>query len=109
MDFEEVLKRRRSVRKFQDRQIRQETYKWARTDLGAFEMMLLLCAANKGIHSVVAQTFVKYPDIVRKHLYIPENEGIIIGIGLGYAEEADRMNSFRSSRKALSTIVTIKE
>ena len=86
MDFEEVLKKRHSVRKFQDRQIRQET-----------------------LMQIVAQAFVKYPDIIRKHLDIPGSEEIVIGIGRGYEDEDDSVNKFRSPRKPLSTILTIKE
>ena len=81
---------------------------WSKSDLGAFEMMILLCAADKGVDSIVAQAFVKYPEIIRKHMDIPDDEEIIIGIGLGYEEEC-RLNEFRSPRKTLTNILTIKE
>ena len=71
-------------------------------------MMILLCAADKGVDSIVAQAFVKYPEIIRKHMDIPDDEEIIIGIGLGYEEEC-RLNEFRSPRKTLTNILTIKE
>ncbi len=81
---------------------------WSKSDLGAMEMLILLCAANREVDSIVAQAFVKYPEIIRKHLQIPESEEIIIGIGLGYKAD-DNINEFRSPRKSLTNILTIKE
>lgn len=82
---------------------------WSKSDLGAYEMMILMCAANRGVDSIVAQAFVKFPDIIRKHLPVPEDEDIIIGIGLGYEDEEDKINRFRSSRKSLTTTFMLKE
>ena len=82
---------------------------WSKSDLGAFEMMLLLCAANQGIDSIVAQAFVKFPEIIRRHLPITKEEDIVIGIGLGYAAEEDKLNGFRSPRKPLTSVLTLKE
>ena len=80
---------------------------WSKSDLGAYEM--IMCAANRGVDSIVAQTFVKFPDIIRKHLPISEDEDIIIGLGLGYEDEEDKINRFRSSRKSLTTTFMLKE
>lgn len=43
----------------------KEASKWAIMDLGAFEMAIMLSAANKGIASMLAYAFVKYPEIIR--------------------------------------------
>lgn len=87
----------------------KDTSKWALIDLGAYEMSILLSAANMGIDSIVAYAFVKHPDIIRKHLPIPETEDIAIGIGLGYAEPEAKINKFRSSRVDVSNILNIRE
>ena len=81
---------------------------WSKSDLGAMEMLILLCAANREVDSIVAQAFVKYPEIIRKHLQIPESEEIVIGIGLGYKADV-KINEFRSPRKSLNNILTIRE
>ncbi|MBE7004999.1 MAG: hypothetical protein E7425_12135 [Ruminococcaceae bacterium] len=87
----------------------KDASKWAKSDLGAFEMLLLLSAANQGLDTIVAQAFVKYPEIVRKHMKIPEAEDLIIGIGLGYGVREDKLNSFHAPKKPLGKLLTIKE
>ena len=81
--------------------------KWAILDLGAFEMTILLSAANHCIDSNVAYAFVKYPDIIRKNISIPEDEDIVIGIGLGYEMKEAKINSFRPGRVPLYHILTV--
>ncbi len=82
--------------------------KWAILDLGGFEQTLMLSAANKGVDSIPAYNMVKYPDVVRKHLDIPADYAVVIGIALGYAKDC-KINSFRSSRMTLGQYVTFKE
>ena len=81
---------------------------WALLDLGVFEQTLLLAATSRGIGTVPAYNLVKYPDVLRNHLSIPENERIIIGIALGF-EEDTRLNKHRSIRQPIENIVTIVE
>lgn len=81
---------------------------WALLDLGTFEMTMMLAAANVGLGSVPAYNLVKYPDVLRDLLGIPENEKLIIGIALGYAADVP-LNSFRSTRQPVENILTIKK
>jgi len=76
----------------------KEASKWAIMDLGAFEMAIMLSAANKGIASMPAYAFVKYPEIIRSHLPIPDEEDIAMGIGLGYAKEDAHINMYQSKK-----------
>ncbi len=70
---------------------------WTGYDLGAFQQTLLLAAASRGIGSVPAWNLVKYPDVLREILGIPEDRMLVIGIALGY--EADHpLNRLRSDR-----------
>lgn len=81
---------------------------WAVYDLGAFGISLMLAAKDAGVDSVPAYEFVKFPDALRGILGIPENEDIIMGIGLGYPAE-DKLNDYRSNRLPVEDILTIKE
>ncbi|MBR7069633.1 MAG: nitroreductase [Oxalobacter sp.] len=81
---------------------------WAIMDMGGFEQTLMLSAANKGIDSIPAYEFVKYPDMVRRYLGIPENELVAIGVGLGYVSD-NAMNGYRSPRAALDDMLVIKD
>ncbi len=81
--------------------------KWAIMDLGAFEQSILLSATDHGLGSVVAYSFVKYPDIIRKYMPIPNAYDIAIGIGLGYEDKTARINTFQSRRMPVDSILTI--
>lgn len=80
---------------------------WAVNDLGAFSMSLMLAAKELGVDSIPAYEIVKYPDVIREHMDIPDNEDIIMGIALGYEVE-DKINEYRSTRLDLDEILTIK-
>ena len=69
-------------------------------DLGALEMSILLSAKSHSVDSLVAYESIKYPDVLRKFLKVPENENIIIGIALGY-EDDNTINKFRSKKLSL--------
>lgn len=79
---------------------------WAVLDLGGFEQTLLLAAAARGIGSVPAYNLVKYPDVLRRELGIPDTDAIAVGIALGYPA-AVPLNDFRSTRRPVDDILTI--
>ena len=77
-------------------------------DLGGFEQTLLLSAANKGVDSITAYSMVKYPDVIRKYLNIPDTYAVAIGIALGYASDS-KINTFRSERMTLNQFAKFSE
>lgn len=79
---------------------------WSVYDLGAFSMSLMLAASAKDIDSIPAYELIKYPEVLRENLPIPDNEDIIAGIALGYASDA-KINEFRSSRMNVNDILKI--
>lgn len=81
---------------------------WSVYDLGAFSMSLMLAACEKDIDSIPAYELIKYPEVLRENLPIPEDEDIIAGIALGYASDA-KINEFRSSRMDVNDILNIIE
>lgn len=66
-------------------------------DLGALEMSIILAAKSHGIDSLIAYESIKYPDVIRKYCKVPDDEDIIIGIGLGYEDES-LINKFRAKK-----------
>ena len=70
-------------------------------DTGALEMSIILAAKEKGIDSVPAYEAIKYPDIIRKYIKVPEDEDIIIGIALGYEDKDNDLNKIRSVKLTL--------
>ena len=67
-------------------------------DSGAAEMSVMAAAKEHGVDSVPAYELIKYPDILRKHMKIPDDEDIVIGISLGYEDKENVLNKFRSKR-----------
>lgn len=82
---------------------------WSIFDLGAFSQTLMLAANNRGLSTMPAQAFVKYLDVIRKYLDIPEDESIGIGIGLGYPNKKATINNYKSKRVSLDEILKIKK
>jgi len=80
---------------------------WPIYDLGGFGMTLMLAAKDHGVDSIPAYEIVKFPAELRPLLSVPEDEEIVMGIALGYADE-DSINSFSSTRLPLEDILTIK-
>ena len=69
-------------------------------------MSLMLAASEKDIDSIPAYELIKYPEVLRENIPIPEDEDIIAGIALGYASNA-KINEFRSSRLNVDEILKI--
>lgn len=80
---------------------------WPIYDLGGFGMTLMLAAKDHGVDSIPAYEIVKFPAELRPLLSVPEDEEIVMGIALGYADE-DSINDFSSTRLPLEDILTIK-
>lgn len=80
---------------------------WSIYDMGAFGQSLMLSARDHGVDTMAAYEIVKYPRAIRQAVGIPEDEEIVMGIGLGYADES-RINGFRSSRVPVDSILTVQ-
>ena len=78
----------------------KEGSKYSILDLGGLELAILLASKDHGVDSIPAYETIKYPDVIRKHVKIPENEDIIIGIALGY-EDKNIINEYRSKKLKL--------
>ena len=70
-------------------------------------MSLMLAAKEWGVDSIPAYEIVKYPDVIRQRMDIPDDEDLIMGIALGY-EASDKINEYRSPRLDVDEILTIR-
>lgn len=82
---------------------------WSLYDLGGFGMGMIIAATERGIASLPAYRFVVYPDIIRKYVTIPEDEVLILGIGLGYRDPSAVVNRITAPRKPLTELLDYKE
>lgn len=67
-------------------------------DLGVYLAHLLLAAESLGLGSIAQAALAMYPDVVRAVLDIPENHDVVVGVSLGYADDAHPANSFVTER-----------
>jgi nitroreductase len=81
---------------------------WSVMDIGLFSQSIMLAAREHGLDSIIANSFVSYPDILRLELEIPDGLQIVTGIGLGYANPASLINTYRSPRRKLQEVVSFK-
>ena len=70
-------------------------------DSGAIEMTVMAAAKEYGIDSVPAYQAIKYPDILRKNMKIPNDEDIVIGIALGYKDDENILNKIHTQKLTL--------
>ena len=75
-------------------------------DVGIILPSIVLAAQNYGLGCCVEGAVVRYPDILRKILSIPESKRILIGMGIGYPDWNDKVNSFRSEQEPLKSFVS---
>jgi len=78
---------------------------WSLFDLGMFANSLMLAAKAHGLDTAPAASSVSYPHHIRKILDIPDNQKIIVGIMVGYADVEHPYNQYISSRVPLEEVV----
>ena len=75
-------------------------------DLGAITHGICLAAHAQGLGTCIEAQFALYPDLVRRHVAIPEGRKIVIGIALGYPDPEAPANAFRTDREPVEKWVT---
>ena len=77
---------------------------WSVFDTGMFAQSLMLSATAHGLATIASAVSVSYPQVLRETLMIPENYKIIIGIGIGYPDLEQTINTLRTSRKEIGEV-----
>ncbi len=78
-------------------------------DMGLLIQTICLAAQHFGVDSLIAGAFVAHADVLRQELEIPEGLKIVTGIGLGYPDPANIINTYRSPRRPLEEVVRYKD
>ncbi len=77
-------------------------------DAGAFGYGLLLAASAHGLGAIPAYEFIRFPKEVHEAFTIPEDESLLMGIGIGYPA-ASKLNEYQSKRRPVDEILQIKD
>lgn len=77
-------------------------------DTGMFIQTLLIAARGVGLDTCPQQSFAKFHRIVRAHLRIPEEEIVVCGVALGYADPNAPANRLRTVRLDVSEFAVFR-
>ena len=75
-------------------------------DIGNFLQTLMIAARGEGLHSCPQQSFSKYHRIVRRHVPIPDQQILVCGMALGYADPDAAVNQLVPERAPVSEFAT---
>ncbi len=82
-----------------------DTVKGQYLDAGMFLINLWHGLRLQGIEACAQYSIACYPDIVRKHLSIPQETEIVCALSFGYEDKEDIVNSYRTVRADFSEFV----
>ena len=74
-------------------------------DIGTVLGYLILSAHNFGLATCPIGLIAAYEDEIKDLLNIPENQGVIIGVALGYPDWENPVNHFKASRDDLDKFI----
>ncbi len=77
------------------------------SDLGMFLQSVMLLAHEAGLATCAQECWAVYPRTVRSFLSLPADQILFCGMSIGYEDEAQPVNAFRSSRANLSEWLSI--
>jgi nitroreductase len=77
---------------------------WPLFDCGLIAENIMLLAVNYGLGTVAAIQTVKYPDVLRRILGIPDSKLIVLGIPIGYPDWDHPINQMYSERELLDSV-----
>ena len=75
-------------------------------DNGMLMQSIMILARAHGLHTCPLAAIGNYPDIVRRHLGIPDSQIVIAGMGIGYIDPDDPTNRLMTDREPVSSFCT---
>ncbi len=70
-------------------------------DIGMFIQAVMTAAQGLGLNTCPQASIAEFPDIIRDKLRISSDYHVVCGMALGYADEADPVNQYRTEREPL--------
>ncbi|MDQ0923845.1 nitroreductase [Pseudarthrobacter sp. W1I19] len=75
-------------------------------DAGLFLQSLMLAARASGLDTCTQASFIDFHPVLRLHMRIPEDQLIVCGVSLGYADPRHRLNRLATTRECVDSFVT---
>ena len=77
-------------------------------DYGMFLQNIMVAARARGLDTCPQMSFARYHRIIRRALDLPEDERVICGMALGYADAEAPENRLRTEREPVSGFARIR-
>lgn len=78
-------------------------------DVGIYLQSLMLLAREAGLHTAPQGWWRGWSEMARKHLDFPEDEHVLVGMSMGYANPEAPVNGLRADRAELAELVNFYE
>ncbi len=78
----------------------------ALVDAGLFLQALMLAARSDGLDTCPQASLIDFSPVLRLHLSIPDDQRIVCGLALGYADPEHRLNQLRTPREPVGSFAT---
>jgi nitroreductase len=75
-------------------------------DYGMFLQSIMIAARAEGLETCPQAAFCIFHDTIQKMLAIPDGEMVVCGMAMGYADTAEKVNTFRTEREPVSRFAT---
>ena len=72
-------------------------------DFGMFLQNIMVSARGHGLDTCAQAAFSDYHAIIREQLGLPDNETVLCGMAMGYADPDQKVNQYRPEREPLSS------
>ena len=78
-------------------------------DCGAYVGNFMLAAQAIGLGTIPQAALARHSGMIRRHFGIGSDRRVVCGISFGFADHANRINSYRTSRASVQDTVTFVE
>ena len=75
-------------------------------DCGAYVSNFMLAAQALGLGTIPQAALARHSGLIRKHFDLADDRRVVCGISFGYADNANKVNSYRTSRASVADTVT---
>lgn len=75
-------------------------------DCGAYVSNFMLAAQALGLGTIAQAALARHSGLIRRHFKISDDRKVVCGISFGYADNAHKANSYRTSRAGVADTVT---
>lgn len=75
-------------------------------DAGLFLQSLMLAARASGLDTCTQASFIDFHPVLRRHLSIPDDQVIVCGLSLGFADPLHQLSRLSTSREAVKDFTT---